>query len=115
MIRERSEHVFIFQMTFKTLPLYCKLVGCGDDVIEYAKYYPRFNNNKSNNNYPLLPACNCNEAGTTSEICASITEDDVEAGTCICKANVERSAKCDTCKAEHYGLSAENPLGCTGT
>lgn len=61
-----------------------------------------------------IPACNCNEAGTTHEICASVTENGVEAGTCICKANVLPSAKCDSCKPEHYGLDASNPLGCTG-
>ena len=25
-----------------------------------------------------------------------------------------KSAKCDTCKKDHYNMDANNPLGCTG-
>ena len=63
---------------------------------------------------PYLSACNCNEAGTTSQICASVSQGDVAAGTCICKANVALTMKCDTCKPDHYNIDARNPLGCTG-
>ncbi|KAJ8260266.1 hypothetical protein GJAV_G00178990 [Gymnothorax javanicus] len=37
---------------------------------------------------------------------------DVRAGVCQCKANVE-GPRCDRCKKGYYGLSANNPEGCS--
>ena len=59
-------------------------------------------------------ACTCNEAGTTSWICAPTSTDTVKAGTCICKANVAEKDGCGECKENHYNLDSTNPLGCTG-
>ena len=38
----------------------------------------------------------------------------LEAGKCRCKENVE-GPRCDQCKAGFFGLSEDNPKGCTGT
>nr|XP_023696882.1 laminin subunit beta-3 isoform X1 [Paramormyrops kingsleyae]XP_023696883.1 laminin subunit beta-3 isoform X1 [Paramormyrops kingsleyae] len=50
--------------------------------------------------------CQCSDPGTKAGgMC------DPETGACHCKANVE-GPRCDRCRAGHYGLSADNPLGC---
>uniref|UniRef100_A0A8C9U968 Laminin subunit beta 4 n=1 Tax=Serinus canaria TaxID=9135 RepID=A0A8C9U968_SERCA len=62
---------------------------------------------------PCLP-CNCAPEGTLPEgVCESRTDPALGtvAGRCPCKENVE-GARCDKCKANYYGLSSSDPLGC---
>nr|XP_040569600.1 laminin subunit alpha-1-like isoform X1 [Lepeophtheirus salmonis] len=64
-------------------------------------------------NFPNCRPCNCNPAGTASGECfddglCKCNED----GACSCKENVE-GKKCASCKLGTFGLSLENPLGCT--
>uniref|UniRef100_A0A8C5J7J8 Laminin subunit beta 4 n=1 Tax=Junco hyemalis TaxID=40217 RepID=A0A8C5J7J8_JUNHY len=62
---------------------------------------------------PCLP-CSCDPAGTLpGAVCESRTEPALGtvAGRCPCKDNVE-GARCDKCKANYYGLSSSDPLGC---
>ncbi|KPP73987.1 laminin subunit beta-3-like, partial [Scleropages formosus] len=51
--------------------------------------------------------CQCSAAGAEAG-----QQCDEETGRCRCKANVE-GAQCDRCKSGYYGLSADNPLGCS--
>ncbi|XP_006859338.1 PREDICTED: laminin subunit beta-4 [Chrysochloris asiatica] len=63
--------------------------------------------------YACIP-CECDPDGTLSGgICVSHSDPALGsvAGQCLCKENVE-GAKCDQCKPNHYGLSANDPLGC---
>uniref|UniRef100_A0A8C5NPK3 Laminin subunit beta 4 n=1 Tax=Junco hyemalis TaxID=40217 RepID=A0A8C5NPK3_JUNHY len=60
------------------------------------------------------PSCSCDPAGTLpGAVCESRTEPALGtvAGRCPCKDNVE-GARCDKCKANYYGLSSSDPLGC---
>uniref|UniRef100_A0A8C1W035 Uncharacterized protein n=1 Tax=Cyprinus carpio TaxID=7962 RepID=A0A8C1W035_CYPCA len=51
--------------------------------------------------------CLCNAAGSVNG-----GQCDAQTGECVCKANVE-GERCDRCKAGHYNLNANNPLGCS--
>ncbi|XP_026054473.1 laminin subunit beta-3 [Carassius auratus] len=51
--------------------------------------------------------CLCNAAGSVNS-----GQCDAQTGECACKANVEGD-RCDRCKAGHYNLNANNPLGCS--
>lgn len=54
------------------------------------------------------PGCVCSPEGTENGgRCDDAT------GSCQCKANVE-GPRCDRCRRGYYGLSASNPLGCSG-
>ncbi|NXQ11768.1 LAMB4 protein, partial [Peucedramus taeniatus] len=62
---------------------------------------------------PCLP-CSCDPEGTLhGGVCESRTDPALGtvAGRCPCKENVE-GARCDKCKANYYGLSSSDPLGC---
>ncbi|XP_046730465.1 laminin subunit beta-3 isoform X1 [Silurus meridionalis] len=51
--------------------------------------------------------CQCDSAGSEGgRQCDEVT------GACLCKENVG-GARCERCKAGHYGLSSTNPLGCS--
>ncbi|XP_055088114.1 laminin subunit alpha-2 isoform X4 [Periophthalmus magnuspinnatus] len=65
--------------------------------------------------FPQCIQCQCNVAGSDRETC------DVERGVCgcadrtgkcSCKVNVVGD-HCDQCKVETFGLSVQNPLGCS--
>ncbi|XP_006882698.1 PREDICTED: laminin subunit beta-4 [Elephantulus edwardii] len=63
--------------------------------------------------YACIP-CECDPDGTLSGgICVSHYDPALGSvtGQCLCKENVE-GTKCDQCKPNHYGLSAQDPLGC---
>ncbi|OWK52851.1 Laminin subunit beta-4, partial [Lonchura striata] len=56
----------------------------------------------------------CDPEGSLHEaVCESRTDPTLGtvAGRCPCKENVE-GARCDKCKANYYGLSSSDPLGC---
>ncbi|NXL46849.1 LAMB4 protein, partial [Podilymbus podiceps] len=58
--------------------------------------------------------CNCDPEGTLHNgVCESHTDPAVGtvAGRCLCKENVE-GVRCDKCRANYYGLSGSDPLGC---
>ncbi|NXU14074.1 LAMB4 protein, partial [Pardalotus punctatus] len=58
--------------------------------------------------------CNCDPEGTLHDGACEIHTDPVlgmVAGRCPCKENVE-GARCDKCRANYYGLSGSDPLGC---
>uniref|UniRef100_U3K696 Laminin subunit beta 4 n=1 Tax=Ficedula albicollis TaxID=59894 RepID=U3K696_FICAL len=58
--------------------------------------------------------CSCDPAGTVpGAVCESRTDPALGtvAGRCPCKENVE-GARCDRCRANYYGLSGSDPLGC---
>ncbi|XP_075893685.1 laminin subunit alpha-2 isoform X3 [Nelusetta ayraudi] len=65
--------------------------------------------------FPQCTRCECSVAGSDSQTC------DLErqvcacadgTGKCSCKENVE-GHHCDRCKANTFGLSVRNPLGCS--
>ncbi|KAK9952854.1 hypothetical protein ABG768_016886 [Culter alburnus] len=65
-------------------------------------------------NFPECTACNCNPDGTREEFCDGTLgvcgcEDH---GQCSCKENVGGSG-CDECKSGTFGLTAQNPSGCS--
>ncbi|XP_010079491.1 PREDICTED: laminin subunit beta-4 [Pterocles gutturalis] len=63
--------------------------------------------------HACLP-CNCDPEGTLHNgACESHTDPAVGmvAGQCPCKENVE-GVRCDKCRANYYGLSVSDPLGC---
>uniref|UniRef100_A0A672UJZ9 Laminin subunit beta 4 n=1 Tax=Strigops habroptila TaxID=2489341 RepID=A0A672UJZ9_STRHB len=58
--------------------------------------------------------CNCDPEGTLyNGVCESRTDPALGtvAGRCPCKENVE-GVRCDQCRANYYGLSGSDPLGC---
>uniref|UniRef100_A0A8C3J6K5 Laminin subunit beta 4 n=1 Tax=Calidris pygmaea TaxID=425635 RepID=A0A8C3J6K5_9CHAR len=58
--------------------------------------------------------CNCDPEGTLHNgVCESHTDPALGtvAGRCPCKENVE-GVRCDKCRANYYGLSGSDPLGC---
>ncbi|KFO73509.1 Laminin subunit beta-4, partial [Cuculus canorus] len=58
--------------------------------------------------------CNCDLEGTLHNgMCESHTDPalGMVAGQCPCKENVE-GVRCDKCRANYYGLSSSDPLGC---
>uniref|UniRef100_A0A672KWV9 Laminin, alpha 1 n=1 Tax=Sinocyclocheilus grahami TaxID=75366 RepID=A0A672KWV9_SINGR len=65
-------------------------------------------------NFPECTACNCSPDGTREEFCDPALgvcgcEDH---GRCSCKENVGGSG-CDECKTGTFGLTAQNPAGCS--
>ncbi|NXT39257.1 LAMB4 protein, partial [Pelecanoides urinatrix] len=63
--------------------------------------------------HACLP-CNCDPKGTLHNgMCESRTDPALGtvAGQCPCKENVE-GVRCDKCRANYYGLSGSDPLGC---
>ncbi|XP_031422129.1 laminin subunit alpha-5 isoform X2 [Clupea harengus] len=56
--------------------------------------------------YPNCRPCDCNDAGTESDVC------DYHTGRCLCKENVEGS-RCDQCRLGTFHLDPTNPKGCT--
>ncbi|XP_036390362.1 laminin subunit alpha-5 isoform X1 [Megalops cyprinoides] len=56
--------------------------------------------------YPNCRQCDCNEAGTESDVCDSVT------GQCLCKENVE-GPRCGQCRVGTFHLDPTNPKGCT--
>ncbi|KAM6093251.1 laminin subunit beta-4 isoform 1-T1 [Theristicus caerulescens] len=63
--------------------------------------------------HACLP-CNCDPEGTLHNgVCESRTDPALGtvAGRCPCKENVE-GVRCDKCRANYYGLSGSDPLGC---
>ncbi|XP_062847310.1 laminin subunit alpha-1 [Trichomycterus rosablanca] len=65
-------------------------------------------------NFPECTACNCDVNGTREEFC------DVELGVCGCEDHGQCSCKenvggggCDECKTGTFGLSGQNPAGCS--
>ncbi|XP_010125018.1 PREDICTED: laminin subunit beta-4 [Chlamydotis macqueenii] len=63
--------------------------------------------------HACLP-CDCDPEGTLHHgVCESHTDPALGmiAGQCPCKENVE-GVRCDKCKANYYGLSGSDPLGC---
>ncbi|KAL2085445.1 hypothetical protein ACEWY4_018765 [Coilia grayii] len=65
-------------------------------------------------NFPQCTACNCNINGTQEEFCDEKLGvcGCEEQGSCTCKANVGGGG-CDECKQGTFGLTAENPAGCS--
>ncbi|KAJ7396972.1 laminin subunit beta-4 [Pitangus sulphuratus] len=58
--------------------------------------------------------CDCDPEGTLhNDACQSRTDPTLGmvAGQCPCKENVE-GVRCDKCRANYYGLSGTDPLGC---
>ncbi|XP_055663553.1 laminin subunit beta-4 [Falco peregrinus] len=58
--------------------------------------------------------CNCDQEGTLHNgMCERHTDPALGtvAGRCPCKENVE-GIRCDKCRANYYGLSGSDPLGC---
>ncbi|KAG1934305.1 laminin subunit alpha-1 [Pimephales promelas] len=65
-------------------------------------------------NFPECTACDCDPAGTREDFCDGSLgvcgcEDH---GRCSCKENVGGRG-CDECKSGTFGLTAENPSGCS--
>ncbi|VEN34345.1 unnamed protein product, partial [Callosobruchus maculatus] len=56
--------------------------------------------------FPYCASCECNEIGTTSEIC------DKETAQCFCKKNVV-GPQCSICHESTFNLQPENEEGCT--
>ncbi|CAH1175740.1 unnamed protein product [Phaedon cochleariae] len=62
--------------------------------------------------YPQCRKCNCHLEGTQEGECQNgLCQCDVN-GHCKCKENVQ-GKNCDSCKKNYYGLTKENPKGCT--
>ncbi|XP_076269984.1 wing blister isoform X2 [Rhynchophorus ferrugineus] len=62
--------------------------------------------------YPKCRKCNCNVHGTSSEYCRDGQCQCDNDGKCACKEHVSGD-KCSTCKEGTFGLTQENPKGCT--
>ncbi|KAJ8920571.1 hypothetical protein NQ315_004710, partial [Exocentrus adspersus] len=62
--------------------------------------------------YPNCQKCNCNLFGTVEDSCQDGDCKCSSNGSCSCKENVY-GHKCDSCKAKTFGLTKENPNGCT--
>ncbi|XP_031440246.1 laminin subunit alpha-1 isoform X2 [Clupea harengus] len=64
--------------------------------------------------FPQCTACNCNINGTQEEFCDEKLGvcGCEEQGSCMCKANVGGGG-CDECTRGTFGLTAENPAGCS--
>lgn len=56
--------------------------------------------------FPNCYPCNCNQNGTTNEVCNSQTAE------CLCKKNVI-GENCDTCKRGTFDLRQSHPDGCS--
>ncbi|XP_043920288.1 laminin subunit alpha-2 isoform X4 [Protopterus annectens] len=82
---------------------------------------PEFGGDKCNEckagyrDYPQCSPCSCVQSGADPESCDPVTglcSCANQMGQCTCKVNVE-GPHCDRCKPGTFGLSAENPLGCS--
>ncbi|KAM6900446.1 laminin subunit alpha-1 [Xenentodon cancila] len=64
--------------------------------------------------YPACSVCGCDVAGTDAAFCNSTTGvcDCGPTGECMCKAGVS-GWRCEECVSGWFGLSAENPDGCS--
>ncbi|KAM9826836.1 laminin subunit alpha-1 [Neosynchiropus ocellatus] len=64
--------------------------------------------------YPACTACDCDMAGTLSSFCNSTLGkcDCLGNGECVCKEGVS-GRHCEECVAGSFGLSDENPSGCS--
>ncbi|XP_061563031.1 laminin subunit alpha-2 isoform X2 [Cololabis saira] len=65
--------------------------------------------------FPQCIQCQCNVAGSDSQTCSlerGVCACADRTGKCGCKENVE-GHDCDRCKADTFGLSLKNPLGCS--
>ncbi|XP_063590781.1 laminin subunit alpha lam-3-like isoform X2 [Penaeus indicus] len=63
--------------------------------------------------YPLCTPCNCDKAGTNPHNCDSKGRCQCDdSGQCPCKSNVE-GRTCGKCVGGTFGLSVDNPTGCT--
>uniref|UniRef100_W5M522 Laminin, alpha 1 n=1 Tax=Lepisosteus oculatus TaxID=7918 RepID=W5M522_LEPOC len=65
--------------------------------------------------FPQCTACNCNINGTREQYCdekLGVCGCEEDLGNCVCKDNVG-GAGCDECKQGTFGLSADDPAGCS--
>ncbi|XP_041824167.1 laminin subunit alpha-1 [Melanotaenia boesemani] len=64
--------------------------------------------------YPACSACGCDMAGTEETFCNATLEvcDCQHTGQCVCKPGVS-GRRCEECVSGWFGLSAENPGGCS--
>ncbi|MPC29133.1 Laminin subunit alpha-2 [Portunus trituberculatus] len=63
--------------------------------------------------FPVCSSCKCFESGTNPQNCDGQGRCQCdERGQCPCKANVV-GRRCGKCKGSTFGLSVDNPLGCT--
>uniref|UniRef100_A0AAV2KC57 Uncharacterized protein n=1 Tax=Knipowitschia caucasica TaxID=637954 RepID=A0AAV2KC57_KNICA len=65
--------------------------------------------------FPQCIRCQCNVAGSDRETCdleQGVCGCAHHTGKCSCKVNV-MGDHCDQCKADTFGLSLQNPLGCS--
>ncbi|XP_072235081.1 laminin subunit alpha-1 [Leuresthes tenuis] len=64
--------------------------------------------------YPACSACSCDRAGTDETFCNTTQEacDCRHTGECVCKAGVS-GRHCEECVSGWFGLSDENPDGCS--
>ncbi|XP_063063630.1 laminin subunit alpha-1 [Engraulis encrasicolus] len=64
--------------------------------------------------FPQCTACNCNVNGTQEQFCDAALGvcGCEEKGSCTCKENVGGGG-CDECKVGTFGLTSENPAGCS--
>uniref|UniRef100_A0A3Q3D5A7 Basement membrane-specific heparan sulfate proteoglycan core protein n=1 Tax=Hippocampus comes TaxID=109280 RepID=A0A3Q3D5A7_HIPCM len=65
--------------------------------------------------FPQCTSCECNISGSESETCdfeRGICACADRTGKCSCKENV-MGHNCDRCKPNTFGLSLQNPLGCS--
>ncbi|XP_056150110.1 laminin subunit alpha-2 [Lampris incognitus] len=65
--------------------------------------------------FPQCVRCECNSMGSETETCdleRGVCACEDRTGRCSCKANV-KGDNCDRCKPNTFGLSVQNPLGCS--
>uniref|UniRef100_A0A4W6ED91 Laminin subunit alpha-1 n=1 Tax=Lates calcarifer TaxID=8187 RepID=A0A4W6ED91_LATCA len=64
--------------------------------------------------YPACSACGCDMAGTEGKFCNTTLGvcNCRHGGVCVCKAGVS-GRRCEECVSGWFGLSAENPDGCS--
>ncbi|XP_068200121.1 laminin subunit alpha-1 [Antennarius striatus] len=64
--------------------------------------------------YPACSACGCDMAGTDEKFCNTTLQvcDCRQNGECVCKVGVS-GRRCEECVSGRFGLSAENPDGCS--
>uniref|UniRef100_A0A8C6UB52 Laminin subunit alpha 2 n=1 Tax=Neogobius melanostomus TaxID=47308 RepID=A0A8C6UB52_9GOBI len=65
--------------------------------------------------FPQCIQCHCNVAGSDCETCdleRGVCGCADRTGKCSCKVNV-KGDHCDQCKVDTFGLSMQNPLGCS--
>ncbi|XP_068604397.1 laminin subunit alpha-1 [Brachionichthys hirsutus] len=64
--------------------------------------------------YPACSACGCDTAGTDEKFCNTTLQvcDCPRSGECVCKVGVS-GRRCEECVSGWFGLSSENPNGCS--